>query len=604
MPAPELTLLRCRPVRRLVTGLLAILLGCGGSDTTGPGGGHPTQLTVSADSVILAQHATAHLAVTVRDARGDSLSGYTATFSSADTTIATVSGGGQIASKGPRGRVVVTVQAAGLSAQVPVIVTPVAGTISVTPASPTVTQLDSTPFAVTVLDVIGDPIVGATVTYVPSTPSLVAVTPAGYVVSLGRAAPVTVVVHSGAVSRNVPITIVPKPAAMAITPAGTAQLPVQGTLQLAAAVLDLVGDTIHTAAVTWTATGGLASVSGTGLITAGATPGRITLTASSTSQMFGTIRDSVTTFVTQATLPTAVIPGDLTSLNTGGSPWNVAIAPNGRVIAVSGGGGLNNGMVWSTDLAGFSTIDTVISGGSALDVEIDSSGVLAYAAGAGPGNGISVIDLATLNQVAYLEQGALGQVNTVGLSHDEQRVVMGTQTGNLVIFDAVTRAWRTTLQRSGALFNHIAAHPSLPRLYISSYGGGFLNPSFVAELDLTTETLRVLPILPSRAQGIAVSPDGTELYIADENGPVLVWDIVHDRAAGSIPVATSGMGLFLSPDGQTLYLIGGRVLVIDRTTRVVSKVYDLPASRAGGVSHDGARLVVTDDNGFLERFTP
>jgi WD40 repeat protein len=584
----------------------APLQGCGGAgDATDPGS-TPSEIQVSPDSLFVPQWSTAQLTVIVKDARGGTLSGYLPSLTSADTTIAKVSSGGKISSVGPQGRVEITVQAGGLRKKVPVIVTPVPTILDVTPAALTITQKDSAQLTVTILDATGAPVAADVATYTSSVPGTIRVTSAGFVVSLGAATGVQLQVQAGTLTKMVPVTIVQKPNAVVLTPSGTVEVPEQTSRQFTAVVHDLNGDPVQQAAVVWATGSALASVSATGLVTADA-PGSVTLTATYHTDTFGDVSGSATVLVTQTTPPTATVPADLTAINTGGEPYDAAVAPNGLVIAVSGQGCCATGAVWATDLATFSAVTTLIPGGSPLTVRMDVNGAFAYVAGVDPapglGPGVSVIDLASQSQVGYLEHGWLGLPYSVGLSHDGQRAVMGTDGGNLVIFDVATRTWRSTLNYTSALFNHITAHPTQAKMYASSFGGA-LHPAVVVEIDLATETMRALPVPAAKPQGVAVSPDGTQLFVADENGPMQVWDLAANKSAGSIQAAQSGFGVTLSPDGHTLYQVGGRVLVIDVATHIVTKNYDVHAARRAGVSADGTKLVVASTDGHIYRFAP
>ncbi len=70
----------------------------------------------------------------------------------------------------------------------------------------------------------------------------------------------------------------------------------------------------------------------------------------------------------------------------------------------------------------------------------------------------------------------------------------------------------------------------------------------------------------ARPQGIAFSADGTLLYIANELGGVLVWNVAANALAGTIATGCRGLGLLRRPDTGWLYVtcaLDGRVVVVD-----------------------------------------
>jgi DNA-binding beta-propeller fold protein YncE len=94
-------------------------------------------------------------------------------------------------------------------------------------------------------------------------------------------------------------------------------------------------------------------------------------------------------------------------------------------------------------------------------------------------------------------------------------------------------------------------------------------------------------IVGGEPQGLALSPDGAELYVADEagTGRIDVYDLVRLLHETSIPsgAETSDGGPFgvaMSPDGATVY-VGvitkegpGLIQVIDAATRTIGRTID------------------------------
>jgi YVTN family beta-propeller protein len=119
-------------------------------------------------------------------------------------------------------------------------------------------------------------------------------------------------------------------------------------------------------------------------------------------------------------------------------------------------------------------------------------------------------------------------------------------------------------------------------------------------------------VVGGEPQGIAVSLNGTELYVADEagTGHIDVYDLVGETLESSIPSgATSSLGgpfgLAMSPDGAMVY-VGvittegpGLIQVIDTGTRTIERTINscggMPRRIAFGFS--GGLAVIADETG-------
>jgi YVTN family beta-propeller protein len=56
-------------------------------------------------------------------------------------------------------------------------------------------------------------------------------------------------------------------------------------------------------------------------------------------------------------------------------------------------------------------------------------------------------------------------------------------------------------------------------------------------------------------EGVAVTPDGSRVYIADSgSAEVSVLDTANNKIVATVPVGKSPTGVALSPDGQFLYV--------------------------------------------------
>jgi YVTN family beta-propeller protein len=147
--------------------------------------------------------------------------------------------------------------------------------------------------------------------------------------------------------------------------------------------------------------------------------------------------------------------------------------------------------------------------------------------------------------------------------------------------------------------NGLARHPTLARLYVSgSFDGN------VYELDaITLDSLRSWS-LGGSAQGMAVSADGTTLFVANEAGRIDVVTLSNGAVGTPVAVAGSPFGLALPPDGTRLAVSSansGIVVVFNAASLAV-----LRTVRTGGVPRrlayrsDGTRLLVANESGWVD----
>jgi YVTN family beta-propeller protein len=105
-------------------------------------------------------------------------------------------------------------------------------------------------------------------------------------------------------------------------------------------------------------------------------------------------------------------------------------------------------------------------------------------------------------------------------------------------------------------------------------------------------------------QDIAVSPDGSELYVASESrGVIHVLDAATGAAKTDINLGSGVFGLSMTPDGAQLYATGsfaGTIWIVDRAARTTLKSIPVGGTpRRIAFNADGSRAVVTNEGGFV-----
>jgi YVTN family beta-propeller protein len=133
--------------------------------------------------------------------------------------------------------------------------------------------------------------------------------------------------------------------------------------------------------------------------------------------------------------------------------------------------------------------------------------------------------------------------------------------GRVSVIDTQTNTVTATIDVGGNPYG-IAVTPDGSKVYVGkSYDS-------VAVIDTTTNT--VTATIPINAPwGIAVSPDGSRVYIADEHEGIYVIDPLTDNVIATIPLDCSPMGIAVSSSGTAVYAtsaVSDMIMVIDATT--------------------------------------
>jgi DNA-binding beta-propeller fold protein YncE len=371
--------------------------------------------------------------------------------------------------------------------------------------------------------------------------------------------------------------------------------------RLSAAVLDPSGAPVAGAAVSFASSDpSRVSVTSDGLVSY-VSAGPAEIRASSQDLLAVTPYTGLRTGHPLGTTTTSTrLPGDA----RGDGPFGAAVAGDGRILISQ----TNSGRVASDlypvtgftarDLGGLPTSIALLGGGTALVTPT------------GPDtNEASVIALASDHVVAQvpLHARAISAVT----APDSQTVYLGTNDGRVLEYDVASSSVTGSIDVEVSLSraNHLALNATGTLLYASSFTTGTIS-----EIDLASHSVARLLIVGGEPQGIAVSLEGNELYVADESGRghINVYDIVGNVLESSIPSgATSSaggpFGLAMSPDGATVY-VGvidtdgpGLIQVINAATRTIERTINscggIPRRIAFGFS--GGLAVIADESGCV-----
>ncbi len=146
----------------------------------------------------------------------------------------------------------------------------------------------------------------------------------------------------------------------------------------------------------------------------------------------------------------------------------------------------------------------------------------------------------------------------------------------------------------------VAVSPDGSRVYVTN-----LNSNTVSVIDTATgQVTDTIPVGIS-PEGVAVSPDGSRVYVTNQcasssssnctNGTVSVIDTASGLVTASIPVGSEPIGVAVSPDGSHVYVTNfgsNTVSVIDMATAVTATIPVGTHPIGVAVSSDGSHVYV------------
>ena len=312
---------------------------------------------------------------------------------------------------------------------------------------------------------------------------------------------------------------------------------------------------------------------------------------------------------TPVTVQVAVLPGVFENSNTPATtqanPSGVAIVGNRAYVANQG----TNTVSVLDATTGAAVGNPIVVGSAPTGVAASPDGSKVYVTNRTSGS-VSVISTADNKVVNTITVGT--QPESVTFYTDGTRVyayVTNYGSKSVSVID-------TTLAQQPkviATISNVGTNPrgiayvqtaNGPRVYVANSGAGtvsVINASTNKLIDTKpSTTLTVDPIsVGSAPQQIAVSPDGTRIYVTNQNSnSVSVINTATNAIDGAaIVVGSKPAGVALSADGSTLYVANGddSVSVVDTKTRNVFGVMTLDSVPENNLH----AVAVRDDGGLL-----
>ena len=338
------------------------------------------------------------------------------------------------------------------------------------------------------------------------------------------------------------------------------------------------------AAFTWSSSNpAVATVSSSGLVTAVA-GGDAVITATASPSLSGTAHVVVTQPPPQvvATIPLA------------GGAFGSTVSANFTAFV----GEPSPGAVQRLDIATAQVTGTGSAvGGFPVQLYSNAAGTRVYVANFG--GLVASIDTGSLTIVDSVRVG--GDAYGITATPAGDTVFVGITNGPIYKIALAQQAILQTLSLPTAAGYHFEWNQAHTLLYAAARGfdGGRvfeINPS-------TLEVVRTFETGGS-PQGIALSADGSKLFIAAEAGDVIVWDIAANAQVGTITTGCQGYGMLRTPDNSRLYVscaLNGVVVVVNPTTGAMIATLNVGGSPRE-LSFDAASrsVVVPNESGWVD----
>lgn len=197
------------------------------------------------------------------------------------------------------------------------------------------------------------------------------------------------------------------------------------------------------------------------------------------------------------------------------------------------------------------------------------------------GNQLGVVDLDERSLVSVVDLGENRGAHGLAFDAEDNVMVACDRTATIVTVDRETLSVSHESKIDARATPHwIVSHPDLPKAYTSNKA-----TPYISVIDTRTRQAVAQIPMPTGAEGLALSPDGGRLFVADHGGsglpssvtkqPVMhVIDTATDEISETIPLALPPLGfdvdhelrVRVAPDDEHVIVTAhawDRVLVVD-----------------------------------------
>ncbi|MBP6716411.1 MAG: YncE family protein [Acidobacteria bacterium] len=221
--------------------------------------------------------------------------------------------------------------------------------------------------------------------------------------------------------------------------------------------------------------------------------------------------------------------------------------------------------------------------------------VTIYGIAGKPGNQLAVIDIASGVVTKTISLGTYTRPHGANfLPGDESRVVVTSEsTQNIVLVDLTKGEVLQATATTAAGSHMVATTADGSRAVTANITGGSIS---MFNLKPTPVLDRVIPTSP-QTEGIAITPDGREVWAASNTGIVNIVNPVTSRIDKTLTGFGQPYRLAMSPDGKFAIICdpkGDKIAVADVATRAVVWTLDAIGSPRGvNIAPDGKTAFVT-----------
>jgi YVTN family beta-propeller protein len=292
--------------------------------------------------------------------------------------------------------------------------------------------------------------------------------------------------------------------------------------------------------------------------------------------------NTVSVIATASNTVAATIP-------VGTAPFGLAISPDGARVYVANSGAGSVSVISTATNTVTNTVPVGL-GSIPFGVTISPDGSKIYVADSGSG-ALSVIDAATVTAGSPIALGKPTQTGpyAVALSLDGGTAYVTNNLGASVSVVGIADGTILATVPVGPNPTELALSPDGTKLYVAN-SNALANPPSGTVSVISTATNKVTATIPVglSPDGVAVTPDGSQIYLADVAGNgVSVISAASNAVTKTIPVGTSphGRGIFIGPAPTSLaasILPGGRSVQLGTKPTVFATILNTAAQVVEG----------------------
>src|SRR6185437_8789470 len=472
------------------------------------------------------------LNATPRDADGNALTGRTITWSSSNSSVASVSSSGSVSGLA-QGTAVITATSEGISSTADITVSPLEpDTVVVSPTALSIQPKQTAQLSASVRNSEGQSM-STTVSWSSGDPSLATVSGTGLVTGVSTGT-TTVTASAGKKKTKIKVTVAGVLAASVAIAPSSVSLTQGATAQLSTTVKDTSGNVLTGMIVTWSSSNtNVATVSSSGLVTAlaagnatiTATAGGVSATASVAVQSLPVPVASVSMSPSSASM----VPGDTVTI-TATPRDSTGTALGGRTIT------------WSSSNT---SVAKVSSSGLVTAVAVGSATISATSEGKTGNAGVTVSAAPVASVSVSPHSASVVTSGTVQLSVTLRDANGNVLTGRTIVWSS-SDSGTATVNGSGLV---TGATPGTAEIYAVSEGH-----SDSSTVTVTAPAVASVSVSPNSATLRVSNTSQLSATVRDASGNVLTGHTVtwSSSATAAATVSASGLVTAVAPGSATI----------------------------------------------------